>query len=130
MNKRRALLLKIADLEQKILREPDYELATNLALLNITNALVLIDLDLHEINERSRTTLEGRDTEEPVVIIANFLDSAEAAVKARDEPEARRCLKAAVEHREAITEGDAALNNKLKLLDERIKFVWRWVNVH
>ncbi len=60
MNVQEKLLQKITDLEQKTLREPDYELATNLALLNITNALVLIYLGLHEMNERDELVDERK----------------------------------------------------------------------
>jgi hypothetical protein len=125
-------LKEAGELCDQALENSKHDDATVTALVAIASAVIALTIELHEMNERAETTLtlEGYNTEEPVDIITDFLDCAEAAVKARNEPEARRYLKRAVEHREAITEGDAALNNKLKLLDERIKFVWRWINTN
>ncbi len=53
MNRQNEMLLKIADLEQRVLNELVHEeIATELALLSIANAVVLVALELREMNER------------------------------------------------------------------------------
>ncbi len=54
---------------------------------------------------------------------------AESAARERNEPIARMYLREAGERREQITKAQVDVAD-LKVMDERIKFVWRWLNPH